>query len=131
MKRFAVVLLMAMLGVALLCLGAPQKLVNQTGAAASGVTLTFSDAVRITSYDKSVFPNQSPASGESESFTFSGGTLTAGGTFQVTWSPDARLRSTKWTTPSSARGSDCAGRHLQHPHDVRADHGEDRPLPWP
>jgi hypothetical protein len=102
MKRLVVVLLTAVLGVALLCLGASQKLVNQTGAPASGVTLTFSEAVRITSYDKSVFPNQSQASGESESFTFSGGTLIAGGTFQVTWSPsNVKLMSTKWITSDS------------------------------
>lgn len=99
MKRLVVVLLIAVLGVALLCLGASQKLVNQTGAAASGVTLTFSDAVRITSYDKSVFPTQSPATGESETFTFSGGTLSGGGTFQVTWSPsEARIVVSKWVT---------------------------------
>jgi hypothetical protein len=102
MKRLAGVLLLAVLGVVLLCLGASQKLVNQTGEAASGVTLTFSDAVRITSYDKSVFPNQSPASGESESFTFSGGTLVAEGTFQVTWLPsNVKLKSSKWITSGS------------------------------
>jgi hypothetical protein len=101
MKRLAVVLLAVVLGIALLCLGATQKLVNQTGAPASGVTLTFSEAVRITSYDKSIFPNQSPALGESESFTFSGGSVPAGGTFQVSWSPNAKLRSTKWITSGS------------------------------
>jgi len=97
MKRLAVVLLAVVLGIALLCLGATEKLVNRSGSPAAGVALTFSEAVRITSYDKSVFPNQSPASGEAESFTFSGGTLPAGGTFQVTWSPSsARARSIKW-----------------------------------
>jgi hypothetical protein len=99
MKRLAVVLLVVVLGVALLCLGASEKLTNRSGATASGVVIQFSEEVRITSCDKSTFPTQSPASGESESFTFSGGTLDAGGTFRVTWSPtSARVRSTKWIT---------------------------------
>ncbi|MCX6094984.1 MAG: hypothetical protein NTY63_09230 [Candidatus Bipolaricaulota bacterium] len=103
MKRLAVVLVVAILGVVLLCLGASEKLTNRSGATASGVVITFSEAVQITSYDNSVFPTQSPASGESESFTFSGGTLPAGGTFQVTWSPTgARVRSTEWIRQASA-----------------------------
>jgi hypothetical protein len=101
MKRLAVVVLAIALGVVLLCLGATQKLVNQSGEAASGVVITFPEAVEITSYDKSVFPTQSPATGESETFTFSGGTLAAGGTFQVSWSPSAKLRSSKWIASGS------------------------------
>ena len=98
MKRLAPASLLAVLGVVLLCFGASQKVTNQTGSPASGVTLTFSEAVRITSYDESVFPTQSPASGEAESFTFSGGTLPAGATFQVTWSPsEARIVVSRWT----------------------------------
>jgi hypothetical protein len=87
MKRLVVVLVTAVLGAALLCLGASQKPTNQTGAPASGVTLTFYDAAGARSYDRSGFPNQSPAPGESESFASRGGTLPAGGTLRIAWSP--------------------------------------------
>lgn len=131
MKRLVVVLLTGVLGAALLCLGASQKLTNQTGAPASGVTLTFSEAVRITSYDSSVFPNPFPASGESESFTFSSGTLAAGGVFQLAWSPsEARIVVTKWTTSreaaqgqsskaGSVRRGVCTSLELVGPRDVQ------------
>jgi ABC-type cobalt transport system substrate-binding protein len=103
LKRIVRVLALLLCVVALVALAATNTFRNQTGATASGIVIQFSEEVRITSYDKSVFPTQSPASGEAESFTFSGGTLDAGGTFQVTWSPSgARVRGTKWITAGSA-----------------------------
>ncbi|MCX6094983.1 MAG: hypothetical protein NTY63_09225, partial [Candidatus Bipolaricaulota bacterium] len=101
MKRIARIVALLLGAVALVGLAATTTLKNETGTTATGVVITFSEAVQITSYDKSVFPTQSAASGESESFTFSGGTLATGGAFQVTWSPEARLRSTKWITSGS------------------------------
>jgi hypothetical protein len=106
MKRLAAVLLLVVSGVVLLCLGATERLTNRSGAPTSGVVITFSEAVRITSCDKSAFPTQSPASGEAESFTFSGGALPTGEAFQLAWAPStARVVSSSWVTgPAGTQG---------------------------
>jgi hypothetical protein len=102
-KKRLVVATLVVVCVGLACSAATKTFTNTTGQAATQIVVTFSEEVRVTSYTSDVFPTQSPASGESESFTFSGGTLDAGGTFQVTWSPSsARVRSTKWIMSGSA-----------------------------
>jgi len=105
MKRLVVVALVVGLAAAVLCLGATESLTNHSGKTASGVVLTFSESVRITSYDQAVFPNQEPT-GRAETFTFSGGELPNGGRFKVTWTPSsAEITSSEWiaaTTPPAA-----------------------------
>ena len=106
MKRVIACALVGALAVALLCLGASETLTNRTGKTASGVVITFSESVRISSYDESTFPDQSP-SGRADTFTFSGGALANGGRFKVSWSPsNATITDTQWlqgsTTTSSA-----------------------------
>jgi hypothetical protein len=96
MRRSIVIVLLGILGIALLCLGASETLTNHTGKTASGVTIRFSQSVRISNYDESVFPDQDP-SGRSDEFTFSGGKLANGGRFSVTWTPSsARITDTEW-----------------------------------
>jgi uncharacterized protein YcfJ len=71
------VLALIPLGVVLLvcvALAASESLTNRTGRTATAVTVTFSEEVRITSYDESVFPTKDPSS-RSDTFTFSGGQL--------------------------------------------------------
>lgn len=104
MKRLAVVLLMVVLAVAVLCLGSTESLTNHNGKTASGVIVTFSESVHITSYDQRIFPNQNPA-GRAETFTFRGGELPNGGHFKVTWTPSsAEILNSEWiaaTYPAS------------------------------
>jgi hypothetical protein len=96
-KKRSVVAILVVVCFGFACSAATKTFTNTTGQTATEIVVTFSEAVRVASYASDVFPSQSPASGESESFTFSGGTLPAGGTFQVTWSPSsARARSIKW-----------------------------------
>ncbi len=98
MKRVVAFTLLVVLAVGLLCLGASETLTNRTGKTASGVVITFSESVRISSYNESIFPNQSP-SGRADQFTFSGGTLANGSRFKVTWSPNsAEIVSEHWVT---------------------------------
>jgi len=102
-KKRSVVAILVAISVGLACSAATKTFTNTTAQTAPGIVVTFSQEVRVTSYASDVFPTQSPASGESESFTFSGGTLPAGGAFQITWAPSsARVRSTKWITSGSA-----------------------------
>jgi hypothetical protein len=70
------------------------------------VTVTFSEEVRITSYDESVFPTKEPSS-RSETFRFSGGQLENGARFSVSWTPStAEISNVEWeTTGASAAGS--------------------------
>jgi hypothetical protein len=70
------------------------------------VTVTFSEQVRITSYDEGVFPTKEP-SNRSDTFTFSGGQLENGARFSVSWTPStAEITGTEWeTTGSTAAGS--------------------------
>jgi arabinogalactan endo-1,4-beta-galactosidase len=103
MKRLVVVILVVGLAAAVLCLGATESLTNHSGKTASGVVLTFSESVRITSYDQAVFPNQDPT-GRAETFTFSGGELQNGGRFKVTWSPSsAALIDEEWASAQDAQ----------------------------
>ena len=100
MKRLVVVLLVVALAVAVLCLGATESLINRSGKTASGVVLTFSESVRITSHDESIFPTQEP-SGRAMAFTFSEGSLANGARFRVSWSPNsAEVVSTQWVSTS-------------------------------
>ncbi len=101
MKRLVVVVLVVGLAAAVLCLGSTESLTNHSGKTASGVVLTFSESVRITSYDQTVFPKQDPA-GRAETFSFSGGELANGGRFKVTWTPNSEeIVDTEWI---AARG---------------------------
>ena len=96
MKRLVVVLLVVALAVAVLCLGATESLINRSGKTASGVVVTFSEPVRITSYDQAVFPSQEPT-GRAKMLTFSGGVLANGGRFRVSWTPSsAEVTGMQW-----------------------------------
>jgi len=102
MKKLVVVFLVEVLAVAVLCLGAAETLVNRSGKTATGMVITFSEAVRITSYDAAVFPNQEP-SGRAMRFMFNGGTLANGGRFRVSWSPSTTdIQSYEWLHDASS-----------------------------
>ena len=103
------VLALVCLGVALIvcvALAVSESLTNRTGKTATAVTVTFSEQVRITSYDESVFPTKEPSS-RSETFRFSGGQLENGARFTVSWIPSgAEITGTEWeTTGANAAGS--------------------------
>jgi len=103
------VLALIPLGVILLvcaAFAASETLRNRTGSTATAVTVTFSEEVRITSYDESVFPTKEPSS-RSETFRFSGGQLENGARFTVSWIPSgAEITGTEWeTTGANAAGS--------------------------
>jgi hypothetical protein len=109
MKRLVVVVLVVGLAAAVLCLGATESLTNHSGKAASGVVLTFSESVHITSYDQTVFPNQDPT-GRAETFSFSGGELQNGGRFKVTWTPSsAEILSSEWIAATTSPPAEAAG----------------------
>ncbi len=99
--------LVSVLGV--LALGASQTFTNNTSGPVTGIQVVFSGSVRIASYDKAVFPTQSPAA-ESSEFTFSGGELQPGGKFKLSWAnEDATVESYAWVGGSSGSGA------LQYP----------------
>jgi hypothetical protein len=109
MKRaFAVIVLLGLLAPA--SLAASESLTNRAGRTATAVTVTFSEEVRITSYDEGVFPTKEPSS-RSETFRFSGGQLENGARFSVSWTPSgAEVTSTEWeTTGSASTGSTASG----------------------
>ncbi len=87
-------------------LAATQTFTNNTGGAVSGIRITFSDMVWITSYDKAVFPTQEPVGVVSE-IAFSGGQLPNRGTFSLTWGEKyARVTSYAWLgAPTSSVAS--------------------------
>jgi hypothetical protein len=96
MRRTIAFFLLGALLLPLLCLAASKTLTNLTGETVSGVVLTFSESVRILSYDKAAFPDQSP-SGRADRFTFSGGALADGVSFRVSWSPSsASIADLQW-----------------------------------
>jgi len=96
-RATALVLLSAVLLV-LTASAASEYLTNRTGKTATAVTVTFSEEVRITSHDESVFPNQEPA-GRAETFTFSGGELADNGRFKLSWTPgSASVVNCEWLT---------------------------------
>jgi hypothetical protein len=104
------VLALVLLGVVVLvcaALAASESLRNDSMKTASGVTIQFSDSVRVTSWDTATFPTCSPSSGRAESFAFSGGELGSGGQFRVSWTPStAEITDTEWeTTGASTAGS--------------------------
>jgi len=101
----AFVLLLALASV---CSGATETLRNGLGSTATGVTITFSSRVRITSFDESVFPEQEPSSRDSE-FTFSGGSLSPNGRFRVSWTPNtAGIEEVEWLRGSAASSSSAS-----------------------
>jgi len=68
--------------------GASKVLTNDSGSSAIGVTVQFSIAVTLTSWDTTVFPDVEPT-GRARSFVFSGGTLANGAQFRISWSPSS------------------------------------------
>ena len=103
-RATALVLLSAVLLV-LTASAASEYLTNRTGKTATAVTVTFSEEVRVTSHDESVFPDQEPT-GRAETFTFSGGELANGGRFKLSWTPSsAEISNVKWETSASAAAS--------------------------
>jgi len=102
MRRVVVSAFLGILLTSLLVLGASETLTNRTGRTARAVIVTFSDKVRITSYDDSVFTIQEP-SNRAEQFTFSGGELEHGDRFRLTWSPSsASIADHEWITTGSS-----------------------------
>ena len=96
-RATALVLLSAVLLV-LTASAASEYLTNRTGKTATAVTVAFSEEVRITSYDESVFSEQDPT-GRAETLTFSGGELANGGRFKVAWTPSsASVVNCEWLT---------------------------------
>ena len=99
------VLALILLGLALIvcvALAASESLTNRTGRTATAVTVTFSEQVRITSYDETVFPTKDPSS-RSDTFRFSGGQLENGARFSVSWTPStAEITNTEWETTGAA-----------------------------
>jgi hypothetical protein len=97
-------------------LAASESLTNRTGRTATAVTVTFSEQVRVTSYDEGIFPTKEPSS-RSETFRFSGGQLENGTRFAVSWTPStAEITSTEWETPgvSAATSSGAASAPLTY-----------------
>jgi hypothetical protein len=84
---------------------ASETVTNNSGSAATGVTVQFSAKVTVTSWDTAVFPKAEPT-GRAQSFVFSGGSLAKGGRFKLSWNPSsASIASIKWTSKSSAAPS--------------------------
>ena len=82
--------------------GASRTFTNNTGGPVTGIRVTFSDMVWITSYDEVVFSTQDPVGVVSE-ITFSGGQLPSLGQFQVTWGEAyATVLSFAWLAPSGS-----------------------------
>jgi hypothetical protein len=104
-KLSAAVLVLVFASVA--CLGATERLVNDSRTTAPGVVVTFSKAVRITDFDAGVFPNVDPE-GSSTRFAFGGGRLPSSGLFEIAWTPGwASIKAVEWQTPP-AEGSQAA-----------------------
>ena len=107
------VLALVLLGIAIVVctdLAASESLRNDSRETASGVTIQFSDSVRITSWDTATFPTCSPSSGRAESFTFSGGEVASGGQFRVSWTPSAaEIANTEWETTGASTGGTSTG----------------------
>jgi hypothetical protein len=102
MRRIVVVALLLTLLMSLLAFGASETLTSRSGKTATGLIVTFSVEVRITSYDDSVFTIQEP-SNRAEQFTFSGGELDHGGRFRLTWSPSiASIVDHEWVTTTTS-----------------------------
>lgn len=105
MHRLFLSLLAGVLSAGVLCLGATESLTNRSGQAASGVVVTFSESVRIRSYEQAVFPSQDPT-GRAKTFTFSGGTLADGGRFRISWTPSsASIADYVWTQPAGSQSA--------------------------
>ena len=78
---------------------------NRTGRTAAAMTVVFSEQVRITSYDETVFPTKEPSS-RSETFRLGGGQLENDARFSVSWTPNtAEITSTEWETTGRSRES--------------------------
>jgi hypothetical protein len=114
-RRILALILLGLTLVVCVALAASESLTNRTGRTATAVTVTFSEQVRITSYDEAVFPTKDPSS-RSESFRFSGGELENGARFSVSWTPStAEITSTEWeTTGASSSGSTASGAPLTY-----------------
>jgi hypothetical protein len=86
-------------------LGASRTFTNDTNEPATGIRVVFSAEIRITSYEKTVFPIQSPKTISSE-FSFSGGELQPGGRFKISWDDDdAAVESFEWTRAKASSGA--------------------------
>jgi hypothetical protein len=106
------VLALIFLGLALIVcavLAASESLANRAGRTATAVTVTFSEQVRITSHDESVFPTKEPSS-RSETFRFSGGQLENGTRFAISWAPSAaEITNSEWQTAMASAPAEAAG----------------------
>jgi|GEM_PF-1389906 len=102
-KVFPVLVAMALvLALGLSAYGATQTFTNSTNGSVTGIRVAFSASVRIASYDRAIFPTQSP-SAEAREFTFSGGELQAGGRFKLSWADEeATIESYEWLEGSSS-----------------------------
>ena len=112
-ELFVVILLTA--AVSIVCFSASERLVNRTGSTAIGVSIEFSKSVRITDYDTDVLVSQEPL-GRASEFTFSGGHLSNGESFSISWIPNtAEITSVKWKTSAGAPSTGTATRNTDSP----------------
>jgi hypothetical protein len=110
-RRVAPVVLLWLCAVAFFCLGTTDSLRDDSGATASEVTMDVSQAVRVTSWDTALFPTRSPNSGSAQSFTFSGGELTASGRSRVSWAPSSdETTAIQWEAAGADASSESAGK---------------------
>jgi hypothetical protein len=113
-RRVPALILLGLALVFCVALAASEALTNRTGRTAATVTVTFSEQVRITSYDETVFPTKEPSS-RSDTFRFSGGQLENGARFSVSWTPStAEITSTEWETSGAATGSSSTSAPLTY-----------------
>jgi hypothetical protein len=107
-RRVLALIILGLILAFCVALAATQSLTNRTGRTATAVTVTFSEQVRITSYDETVFPTKDPSS-RSDTFTFSGGQLENGARFSMSWTPStAEITSTEWETTGAASSGSAA-----------------------
>ena len=92
-----------------LSFGAGRTFTNNTGGPVTGIRITFSDMVWITSYDRALFPTQDPVGVASE-ITFSGGQLPSLGQFRIAWGEEyATVLLYNWISGSGSSS------HVEYP----------------
>jgi hypothetical protein len=109
-RRVLALVLLGVVVVVCAALAASESLRSDSRKTAFGVTIQFSDSVRITSWDTATFPTCSPSSGRAESFAFSGGELASGGQFRVSWTPStAEISNVHWETAGASTAGSSTG----------------------
>jgi hypothetical protein len=113
-RRVLALISLGLVLVVCVALAASESLTDRTGRSATAVTVTFSEQVRITSYDEAVFPTKEPSS-RSETFRFSGGQLENGARFSVSWTPStAEITNNEWETTSASASASSSSAPLTY-----------------